>query len=100
VPEVSARGWKLNVGGERAGRDLQYTLEQLKSEFERVDLVAVCQCSGNRRGLFEPHVPGVQWGVGAMGNARWGGVRLADLLRELALRRTRSRWSSIRWTDP
>jgi hypothetical protein len=42
--------------------------------------LAVCQCSGTRRGLSDPHVPGVQWGYGAMGNARWKGVRLKDLL--------------------
>jgi molybdopterin-dependent oxidoreductase-like protein protein/molybdenum-dependent oxidoreductase-like protein len=42
--------------------------------------MAVCQCSGNRRGLFEPHVAGVEWGVGAMGNALWRGVRLKDVL--------------------
>jgi len=29
---------------------------------------------------LDPHVPGVQWGYGAMGNARWKGVRLKDLL--------------------
>jgi hypothetical protein len=40
----------------------------------------VCQCAGSRRGLFTPHVTGVQWGVGAMGNARWRGVRLKDVL--------------------
>ncbi len=38
------------------------------------------QCSGNRRGLFSPRVPGVQWGNGAMGNAEWTGVRLRDVL--------------------
>jgi hypothetical protein len=43
-------------------------------------VTAVCQCSGNRRGLFEPHVAGVEWGVGAMGNAVWKGVRLKDVL--------------------
>src|SRR6185436_12717100 len=35
---------------------------------------------GNRRGMFQPHVQGVEWGVGAMGNARWSGIRLRDLL--------------------
>jgi sulfite dehydrogenase len=44
------------------------------------EITAVCQCSGNRRGLFEPHVAGVQWGLGAMGNALWRGVRLKDIL--------------------
>ena len=46
----------------------------------RVDLVAINQCSGNSRGYFEPRVPGAQWGHGAMGNARWSGVRLKDVL--------------------
>ena len=45
-----------------------------------MSLAAVNQCSGNRRGLFSPRVPGVQWGNGAMGNALWTGVRLRDLL--------------------
>ena len=31
-------------------------------------------------GLSDPHVPGVEWGYGAMGNARWRGVRLKDVL--------------------
>jgi hypothetical protein len=30
-------------------------------------------------------VPGVEWGYGAMGNARWKGVRLRDLLTEAGL---------------
>jgi hypothetical protein len=45
-----------------------------------VSLAAVNQCSGNRRGLFEPRVPGVQWRNGALGNALWSGVRLRDVL--------------------
>ena len=46
----------------------------------RVELAAVNQCSGNSRGLFQPRVSGGQWANGAMGNARWTGVRLRDLL--------------------
>ena len=45
-----------------------------------MDIAAVCQCSGNRRGFSEPHVPGVEWGLGAVGNAMWRGVRLKDVL--------------------
>jgi DMSO/TMAO reductase YedYZ molybdopterin-dependent catalytic subunit len=44
------------------------------------EVTAVCQCAGNRRGLFQPHVPGVQWGYGAMGCTKWKGARLKDLL--------------------
>ena len=46
----------------------------------RVEIAAVNQCSGNSRGHFAPRVPGGQWGHGAMGNARWTGVRLKDVL--------------------
>lgn len=80
IPEVNAAGWALVVGGDSAGRELAFTLDQLKKEFKPAEITAVCQCSGNRRGLFEPHVAGVEWGVGAMGNAVWRGVRLKDIL--------------------
>jgi DMSO/TMAO reductase YedYZ molybdopterin-dependent catalytic subunit len=80
IPEVKAADWTLTVGGESAEREVKLTLNQLRKEFKSADIMAVCQCSGNRRGLFEPHVAGVEWGVGAMGNALWRGVRLKDVL--------------------
>jgi sulfite dehydrogenase (cytochrome) subunit A len=80
IPQVGANEWLLSVGGESAERELKFTLAQLKKDFTAAQITAVCQCSGNRRGLFEPHVPGVEWGVGAMGNAAWRGVRLKDVL--------------------
>ena len=61
-------------------------MDDLRKKFEPVSYVALNQCSGNSRGLFEPHIPGSQWGNGAMGNARWTGVRLRDLLDAAKLR--------------
>jgi len=55
-------------------------LDELKSKFEPVEIAAVNQCSGNGRGFSSPRVPGGQMGNGAMGNARWRGVRLKDVL--------------------
>jgi DMSO/TMAO reductase YedYZ molybdopterin-dependent catalytic subunit len=80
IPEVDARTWRLEIGGASVKRPLSLSLDELKRGFERVEIAAINQCSGNRRGLFTPGVPGVQWGVGAMGNARWAGVRLRDVL--------------------
>jgi DMSO/TMAO reductase YedYZ molybdopterin-dependent catalytic subunit len=80
IPEVDVRSWKLSVGGDAAERKAEYSLDDLKNGFEQIELVAVNQCSGNRRGLSQPHVQGIQWGYGAMGNARWKGVRLKDVL--------------------
>ena len=80
IPEVDAAKWRLKIGGEGAEKPFELTLEQLKTDFPAVEVAAVCQCSGNRRGLFPAHVPGVQWGYGAMGNAKWKGARLKDIL--------------------
>jgi DMSO/TMAO reductase YedYZ molybdopterin-dependent catalytic subunit len=80
IPEVDVRAWKLLVGGDAAESRAEYTLDDLQKGFEQVELVAVNQCSGNCRGLSRPHVQGIQWGYGAMGNARWKGVRLKDVL--------------------
>ena len=59
---------------------LTLSLAELKSKFDPVEVVAVNQCSGNGRGFSNPRVAGGQMGNGAMGNARWRGVRLKDVL--------------------
>src|SRR5689334_8709905 len=51
------------------------------------EVVAVNQCSGNRRGLSKPHVAGVEWGYGAMGCARWKGAKLKDVLNKVGLKK-------------
>ena len=76
---VDLRTFRLEVAG-RVRKHLSLSLTDLQTKFEHVSLVALCQCAGNSRSLFEPRVPGGQWGAGAMGNARWKGVRLKDLL--------------------
>jgi DMSO/TMAO reductase YedYZ molybdopterin-dependent catalytic subunit len=79
IPRVDPGSWRLGVSG--GERELTLSLRELRAQFPQVSLAAVNQCSGNRRGLFVPRVPGVQWGHGAMGNALWKGVRLRDVLR-------------------
>lgn len=86
IPEVDAKTWKLTVGGDAVEKPLELTLEDLKTKFEPVEIAAVCMCSGNRRGLFKPRVPGIEWGYGAMGNAKWKGVRLKDILQKAGLK--------------
>jgi DMSO/TMAO reductase YedYZ molybdopterin-dependent catalytic subunit len=85
IPEVDAAKWRLTVGGDGAKGETELTLDDLR-KMTASEIVAVNQCSGNRRGLFEPHVPGVQWGYGAMGCARWKGVRLKDVLEKVGLK--------------
>ena len=87
IPEVSAAEWKLEIGGDSVEKPYTLDLPALQRDFEQVELAAVCQCAGNRRGLSDPHVAGVEWGIGAMGNARWKGVRLNDVLAKAGVKK-------------
>lgn len=65
-----------------------YTLQDLKTRFTTHRVTAVLQCSGNRRSDMTRHTSktnGLQWGVGAISNADWQGVRLADVLADAGL---------------
>jgi DMSO/TMAO reductase YedYZ molybdopterin-dependent catalytic subunit len=86
IPTVDAKSWRLMIGGDGANGTMELGFDDLKA-LPAVELTAVLQCSGNRRGLFQPHVPGVEWGYGAMGCARWKGARLKDLLDKIGLKK-------------
>lgn len=88
IPEMAelSHGYALHIAGDAAERPLTLSLDELK-RLPGAEVIAVCQCSGNRRGLHEPHVAGVEWGLGAMGNARWQGVRLRDVLNRAGVKR-------------
>jgi DMSO/TMAO reductase YedYZ molybdopterin-dependent catalytic subunit len=75
---VDVTSFKLAVRG-HVNQVLSLSLADVLA-MPRVELAAVNQCSGNSRGLFQPRVTGGQWANGAMGNARWTGVRLRDVL--------------------
>ncbi|HEY1746190.1 MAG TPA: molybdopterin-dependent oxidoreductase [Xanthobacteraceae bacterium] len=79
IPEVDPKTYRIEVGGEGASGHAELTLDDLK-KMPVFEIVAINQCSGNRRGLSIPHVAGAQWGYGAMGCARWKGARLKDVL--------------------
>src|SRR6266851_4560292 len=53
IPEVRADSWRLSVGGDGANGETGLSLDELKA-LPAIEVAAVCQCSGNRRGLFEP----------------------------------------------
>ena len=81
-PDV--RRWKLEVDG-MVDRPLSLTLAELK-KMPRASATCVLQCAGNGRGNYRPRVAGVQWRYGAVGNARWTGVRVVDLLQRAGIR--------------
>ncbi len=76
---VDLRTFRLNVTG-HVRQPLQLSVDELRSSFDPISIVAVNQCSGNSRSFFEPRVPGGQWKHGAVGNAKWTGVPLKSIL--------------------
>ena len=84
TPRVDIGQWRLTVDGEVANA-LTLTMDDLR-RMPSVELVSVLECAGNGRAFYEPSMPGLQWGHGAVGNGRWRGVRLADVLKRAGLK--------------
>jgi DMSO/TMAO reductase YedYZ molybdopterin-dependent catalytic subunit len=78
VPRLDATTWKLTIDG-AVSRPLALSLAELKSLTPRT-ITAVVECAGNGRVFYEPAREGLQWQSGAVGNAAWSGVPLAELI--------------------
>ena len=68
------------------GEEKTYSVDELKQKFKEHTITATLQCAGNRRSHMSKAAPGptsgLQWDVGAIGNAEFTGVRLRDVLRD------------------
>ncbi|MSV27454.1 MAG: hypothetical protein EXQ52_01730 [Bryobacterales bacterium] len=84
IPKVDAATWRLKIEGE-VETPLSLSLDDLK-KLPRTELVSVLECAGNGRSFYEPGLIGMQWTHGAVGNGRWAGVRLADLLTKAGMK--------------
>src|SRR5215210_7417585 len=82
VPKVEADAYRLEVTG-RVLQPLTLSLDDIKNNFEHVDVSATLQCAGNRReelSAVKPIPNELGWGVDAISHAVWGGTRLRDVL--------------------
>lgn len=81
-PEIDPSQFRISVEGQ-VRKPLELSLQQL-AQRKRISTTATMTCAGNRRTEFneEQKVGGVQWGAGAIGNANWSGVSLADVLQQ------------------
>lgn len=85
VPTVEGEVDDYSLSIELAdGSTKSYTLRDLKTRFPKSSVTAILQCSGNRRSHMSKETGrkanGLPWQVGAISNAVWEGVRLADVL--------------------
>ncbi len=84
IPEIEARDWRLKVEGA-----VEHPFELAYNEITRMKtrtITATLECAGNSRVFLVPKVKGTQWELGAVGNAEWTGVALADVLNQAGMK--------------
>lgn len=88
IPPVESNksNWLLTVGGESVKAKKTYTINELAKRFEVISLNLTLECGGNGRKEFNPPAKGNQWGTGAVGCAKWTGVRLKDVLNDVGIK--------------
>mmetsp|Transcript_56742 Transcript_56742/g.138015 ORF Transcript_56742/g.138015 Transcript_56742/m.138015 type:complete len:647 (+) Transcript_56742:184-2124(+) len=85
--EIDLSSYKKEADGAgKAPGKLRLSLDDLKS-MEKVEVTATLQCSGNRRSGFNvfERTSGTTWGQGAISTAKWGGVRLSEILKNAGI---------------
>lgn len=87
VPKIDVKSFRVSVEG-LVKKPLKLSPGELKERFKTTTVVATMTCAGNRRYEHSKvkKVGGVQWREGAIGNARWGGVKLSDVLKAAGLK--------------
>jgi DMSO/TMAO reductase YedYZ molybdopterin-dependent catalytic subunit len=84
-PEIDADTFRLRISG-LVEKELAISLRELKSNYPQDSVIALAACAGNARSFCDPRVPGAQWKNGGMGNAKWTGVRLKDILQSAGIK--------------
>ena len=73
-PQIDAKEWRLEVTG-LVKKPLTLTLDQIRAR-KKQEVTFTLECSGNH---------GFPFFTGGIGNAKWGGTALADLLKEAGI---------------
>ncbi|GLZ33791.1 sulfite oxidase [Lentzea sp. NBRC 105346] len=89
TPVIDAATWRLRVHGNGVRRPLELTYRDLRA-LPSCTVETVIECAGNGRSFYTSQqgqaVAGTPWKLGAVGLARWRGVRLSTVLRLAGLR--------------
>jgi DMSO/TMAO reductase YedYZ molybdopterin-dependent catalytic subunit len=84
VPQIDVQTWRLRIEG-AVDQPTEFTYDQLLA-MEKRTIASTLECAGNGRVFLVPKVKGTQWELGAVGNARWTGISLGDLLQRVRIR--------------
>jgi sulfite oxidase len=83
LTDEQVENYQLKIDLSSYGKGVvQLSLDDLK-KMPKIEVIATLQCSGNRRSGFNKYqrTSGTSWGQGAISTAKWGGVRLSDVLK-------------------
>jgi DMSO/TMAO reductase YedYZ molybdopterin-dependent catalytic subunit len=83
APNVELGSYRLHIEG-AVSRPFSLTYPELRA-LPAETRVALLECAGNSRVFLVPQAEGVQWELGAAGNAEWTGVALRTLLERAGL---------------
>ncbi|RBM20765.1 sulfite oxidase [Streptomyces sp. PT12] len=90
TPAIDADDWRLTLWGDGLRGDAEFGLDDLRA-LPATERSAFVECAGNGRSHYTTQqgetVSGTAWTLGAIGVARWRGVRLSEVLRRAGLRR-------------
>lgn len=84
IPQINEAEWRLKIEG-AVKEPIDFSLAQLR-DLANHTITATMECAGNGRVFLVPKVKGVQWELGAVGNASWTGVLLRDVLEKTGIR--------------
>lgn len=84
IPKLDRPAWRLSILGE-VEKPFEISFDEIL-KLETRTIPVTLECAGNNRSFLEPKVEGVQWGLGAVGNANWIGVPLSILLERAVVR--------------
>ena len=84
IPQVDAATWALKIGGE-VNSPITLSLDEIK-KLPAVTITNTLECAGNGRAFFQPALAGIQWEKGAVGNARFTGARMSDVLKKAGVK--------------
>ncbi|MBL7257544.1 sulfite oxidase [Paractinoplanes lichenicola] len=89
TPIIDSASWRLTVfGAGLRGGPVEFSLRDLE-RLPSVTRSVTIECAGNGRSYFTTQqaqtVSGTAWGLGAVGVARWRGVKLSTVLRRAGL---------------
>ncbi|OWY93796.1 Sulfite oxidase, partial [Phytophthora megakarya] len=89
VPEVDIEKYTLKISGVGVGhgKQVEFTVDNLKSKFKHHTVTTTIQCAGNRRAEMSgvKQVNGLSWDTTALSTANWTGVLLSDVLASIGI---------------